>query len=204
MAECRQGIPRIISRRFYVASTSWDNVPVLCTPRNVPTASAAYSAARQPLAGNVAQVQPSVAVGQYEIIQVIAAYGGEGLEFVRDGHRASAQRFRRHHHAVDRASFLELLFPQLFDGLQFVRRRGRVHLSVRKGEHYTGEGNSASLKILAGRVRFRAKMEVLFPGATHRAIDLRRATDRATIFSCASFSEFWSVPRFSLPCITST
>jgi hypothetical protein len=37
------------SRRFNVARTSCSEVPVLCTPRNVPTASAAYSAAGRPL-----------------------------------------------------------------------------------------------------------------------------------------------------------
>ena len=98
-----------------------------------PAASAAYSAARQPLAGNVPQVQPNAAVRQFEIIQVIAADGGEGLQFARDGHRAGAQRFRWHHHALDRASFFELVFPKFFDGLQFVWRCGRVHSSVRAG-----------------------------------------------------------------------
>src|SRR6266851_3637416 len=38
-------MPRIISLRFKVARTSCGAVPVLCTPRNVPTASAANRAA---------------------------------------------------------------------------------------------------------------------------------------------------------------
>src|SRR6266446_1590854 len=51
MAAWRRGMPRIISLRFKVARTSQGEVPVLCTPRNVPTASAAYSAAGSPLPG---------------------------------------------------------------------------------------------------------------------------------------------------------
>src|SRR2546430_2223485 len=126
MAVYRRGMPRIISRRFKVASTSCGEVPVLCTPRNVPTASAAYSAAGRPL-------KPDAPVGQLEIIRKIAAHRGHRLKFVRDHHRAGAQRFRWQYHAMDRASFFELLFPQFFEGMQFERRRSHVHSSVRRG-----------------------------------------------------------------------
>src|SRR6267378_6568211 len=113
MAVCRRGRPRIISRQFKVARTSWRDVPVLCTPRNVPTASAAYSAAGSPLPETSPRYRPT---RQFEVIQEIAAHGGEGLELVRDHHRAGAQRFRGQHHALDRASFFKFFFSQFFEG----------------------------------------------------------------------------------------
>src|SRR5467141_2464479 len=117
MAVCRRGRPRIVSRRFKVARTSWGDVPVLYTPRNVPTASPAYSAAGSPLPETSPRYRPTrPSVRQFEVIQEIAAHGGEGLELVRDHHRAGAQRFRGQHHALDRASFFEFFFSQFFEG----------------------------------------------------------------------------------------
>jgi len=54
------GHPRIISRRFSVARTSCGEVPVLCTPRNVPTASAAYSAAGRPFPETSPRYKPTL------------------------------------------------------------------------------------------------------------------------------------------------
>lgn len=88
---------------------------------------------RQALAGDIAQVQAQAFVRQFEIIQEVATHCGNGLEFVRNPHRPGPQRFGGKHHALDRASFFQFLFPQFLNGMQFQRERSCVHSSVRKG-----------------------------------------------------------------------
>ena len=49
---------------------------------------------RQALTGHVADIHADHAVGEREIIQVIAAHEGGRLKFVGDGNSAEAQRLR--------------------------------------------------------------------------------------------------------------
>ena len=115
-------------------------------------------------------------VRQLEIIQEIAMHCGDGLEFMRDHHGACAQGFRGQHHALDRASFLEFFFSQLFEGMQFKRRRRRIYSSVRR-ERYTGEGirrytqssRAAALQGENGRRCFLTHLAVRAPCRGQRA-----------------------------------
>ena len=91
------------------------------------------------LAGDVAKVQADGAIGEEEIVQVIAANHRRRLKFVGDGDIESAQGLAGKHNALDSACFLEFLFAQFFNGMKFVRLGKNRHGYVRRGE-YTERG----------------------------------------------------------------
>jgi hypothetical protein len=72
-------------------------------------------------------------------------------------HFACAQRFRRKHNALDRASFFQFFFSQFLNGVQLQRQRGRGHSPVQKRVVYTGERFGVSAN-LTKHLPFSAKM----------------------------------------------
>src|SRR5580704_4229036 len=81
----------------------------------------------QTFSRDIAEIQADRAVGEFEVVQKIAAYRRNRLKLVGNGHTARAQRFRRQHHALERARLFQFLITQFFECLQLGSRSKRVH-----------------------------------------------------------------------------
>jgi len=99
--------------------------------------------------------------------------------------RAGAQRFRRKHHALDRASFFEFPFSQFFERLQFERRGNCIHSSF-EGVRYNRRGEiRRSTEVYQSGCQFEAELGTVVPNATCPTLRLNCPVARAKIIACA-------------------
>ena len=90
-------------------------VPVLCTPRSVPTARAPKSAAGSPLPETSPGIETDATVGEFEVVQKVAAHSRNRLKLMGNRHRAGTQRFCWQHHALECAGLFQFVVTQFFE-----------------------------------------------------------------------------------------
>jgi len=87
----------------------------------------------QSFAGDVAEIEADGAVGESEIVEIIAPHFGDGLKLVGNDDVEFVEGPRGEHGALNDASFFKFLFAMFFNGEKVAQRRGGGHRSVRRG-----------------------------------------------------------------------